>query len=109
MRPTFTTGEAAGISQHHRHLQKDAEEIADVVGAVLGKAFRAIAALQQESLAGRDLRERLLELARLAGKNQRRKRRELLLDIGQRLRIRIIRHLQDRLLAPGIRAPFRRV
>ena len=41
----------AGIGEHDRHLQKDAEEIADIVGAVLGEAFRAIAALQQESLA----------------------------------------------------------
>ena len=44
----------AGVSQNHRHLQKHAEEIADVVGAVLGEALGAIAALQKESLAGRD-------------------------------------------------------
>ncbi len=50
MRPTFTTGEVAGKRQHHRHLQEDAEEIADVVGAVFGKAFGAVAALQQERL-----------------------------------------------------------
>jgi hypothetical protein len=36
----------AGIGQHHRHLQKDAEEIADVVGAMFGKALGAVAALQ---------------------------------------------------------------
>ena len=106
MRPTFTTGEAAGIGQHHRHLQEDAEEIADVVGAVLGEALGAIAALQQESLAGGDPRQRVLQIARLAGKHQRRKGRELLLDVGQRLLVRIIRHLHDRLAAPAIGAPL---
>ena len=85
MRPTFTTGEAAGEGQHHRHLQEDAEEVADVVGAVLGEALGAIAALQQERLARRDLRQRLLQVARLAGKNQRRKGRKLRLDVGERL------------------------
>ena len=46
---------AGAMRQNDRHLQEDAEEIADVVGAVLGKALRAIAALQQERLASRDL------------------------------------------------------
>ena len=94
-----------GISEHHRHLQEHAEKVADVVGAVLGEAFGAIAALQQESLAGRDLRQRFFQVARLACKNQRRKGRQLRLDIGQRLGVRIIRHLHDRLCAPGIGRP----
>ena len=97
------------IGEHHRHLQKDAEEVADIVGAVLGKAFGAIAALQQESLAARDLGQRSLEIARLAGKDQRRKSGKLRLDVGQRLGVGIIRHLQDRLTAPGIRTPLHRV
>ena len=71
---------AAGECQHHRHLQKDAEEVADVVGAVFGEAFCAIAALQEESLASRDARKLLLQAAGLTCKNQRRKGRELLLD-----------------------------
>ena len=66
----------AGEGQHDRHLQEDAEEVADVVGAMLGKALGAVAALQQEGLAGRDLGELLLQLARLTCKNQRRKGRE---------------------------------
>ena len=74
---------AAGKGQHHRHLQEDAEEVADVVGAVLGEALGAVAALQQESLARGDARQRLLQLARLACKNQRRKGRKLLLDRRQ--------------------------
>ena len=95
----------AGIGQHHRHLQQHAEEIADVVGAVLGKALGAIAALQQEGLAGGDARQRLFQVAGLAGKNQRRKRRKLRLDIGQCLGIGIIGHLQHRLGAPAIGCP----
>ena len=78
---------AAGEGQHHRHLQKDAEEVADVVGAVLGEALGAITALQQESLASRDARKLLLQVAGLACKNQRRKRRKLLLD-GRQARLR---------------------
>ena len=95
----------AGIGQHHRHLQQHAEEVADVVGAVLGEALGAVAALQQEGLAGGDPRQRLLQVARLAGKNQRRKGRKLRLDLGQGLGIRIIRHLQHRLVAPAIGRP----
>ena len=90
------------VGQHHRHLQEQPEEVADIVGAVLGKALRAIAALQQEHVAGRDLRQRLFQIARLAGKNQRREGRKLRLDVGQRLWVRIIRHLQSRLGAPGV-------
>ena len=104
MRPTFTTGEAGRKGQHHRHLQEHAEEVADIVGAVLGEALGAIAALQQESLAGRDLAERLRQVARLAGEHQRRKGRQLRLDRGQRRRVRIVRHLDDRLVPPALRA-----
>ena len=41
----------AGIGQDDGHLQQHAEKVADVVGAVLGKALGAIAALQQEGFA----------------------------------------------------------
>ena len=93
------------VGQDHGHLQEHAKEVADIVGAVLGEAFGAIAALQQECLARRDLGERPLEIARLAGEHQRRKGRKLAFDVGQRLRVRIIRHLQDGLGAPAIRGP----
>ncbi len=42
---------AGRIGQHDRHLQQDAEHVADIVGVEFGEALRAIAALQQESLA----------------------------------------------------------
>ena len=122
MPPRFSVGDRAGLGelagdaadlhhrqrrregQHHRHLQEDAEEVADVVGVVLGEALGAVAALQQERLAGGDLGERLLELARLARENQRRKGGELLLDRGQRRRVRIDRHLLDRFVSASSRA-----
>ncbi len=90
---------------HHRHLQKHAEEVADVVGAMLGEALGAVAALQQESLPCRDARQGFLQGARLACKHQRRKGRELLFDVGERLRVRIVRHLHDRLAAPTVGRP----
>ena len=43
-----------------------------------------------------------LQLARLTGKDQRREGRELRLDVGQGLRIRIGRHLLDRLGPPAL-------
>ena len=95
----------AGIGQHHRHLQQHAEEIADIVGAMLGEALGAIAALQQEGLAGRHARQRLFQVAGLACKNQRRKGRKLRLDIRQCLRIGIVWHLLHRLGAPAVGCP----
>ena len=98
MRPIFTTGERTGEGEDDRHLQEDAEEVADVVGAVLEEALGAVAALEQERLARRDLGEVALQLAGLACKNERRKRRQSRLDIGQRLRVRIGRRLLNGLL-----------
>ena len=79
---------AAGVGQHDRHLQEDAEEIADIVGPVLGEALGAVAALEQEAAARGNARELLLQLARLACENQRRKRCKPRLDIVQRLGVR---------------------
>ena len=55
------------------------------------EALCAVAALQQERLAGRDLREISLQLARLAREHERRVRTELLLDARQSCRIGVIR------------------
>ena len=51
---------------------------------MLGEALGAVAALQQEGLAGRDRGQLLLQLARLAGEHQRRKGRELRFGVGER-------------------------
>ena len=96
---------AAGEGQHHRHLQKDAEEVADVVRPMLGEAFGAVAALQQESLAGANARQLLFQVAGLACKNQRRKARQLLLHGRKGRLVRVIRHLHDGLFAPAIGRP----
>ena len=63
----------AGEGQHDRHLQEDAEEVADIVRAMLGEALGAIAALEEECVTGSDSCKLLLQLARLTCKNQRRK------------------------------------
>jgi hypothetical protein len=95
----------AGIGENDGHLQQHAEKVADVVGAVLGKALGAIAALQQEGFAGGDARQRFLQIAGFTGEHQRRKGSQLRLDISQHLGIGIIGHLQHRFGAPAIGCP----
>ena len=56
--------------ENNRHLQEDPKEIPDVVGGMLRKALGAIAALEQESLAGGNLREGALQLSGLACKTR---------------------------------------
>ncbi len=90
-----------GEGQHHRHLQQHAEGVADIVGVEFGEAFGAIAALQQESLALGDLGQRRHQIARLAREHQRRMGLQALFDGGQRRRIRVFRHLTDRLRTPA--------
>jgi hypothetical protein len=60
-------GRAKG--QGHRHLQQHTESVSYVIGVEFGEAFRAIPALQQESVASRDLRQGRLQVARLAREN----------------------------------------
>lgn len=43
--------------QHHRHLQENAECVADIVAAELSEAFSAVAALKQEGFAFRHIGE----------------------------------------------------
>jgi hypothetical protein len=87
--------------QHNGHLQEDAEEVADVVGLVLGEAFGAIAALEQKAPAFGDVGERRGQPAGLTRKNQRRKLGQTCLGHLQCLCIRIIRDLLDRFVAPA--------
>src|SRR6185295_427480 len=75
---------AAGVGQHHSHLQEDAEEIADVVGTVLDEAFRTVAALEQKTAPRRDRGKLPFQVARFTGKNERREGRELGFDAVQR-------------------------
>ena len=73
-------GLARPMGQHHGHLQEDAEKITNMVGAVFGEAFGAIAALQQECPAMGDFGQLVGQVARLAGKHQRRELLDLRLD-----------------------------
>jgi hypothetical protein len=101
MRPTLTTGLTAGKGQHNGHLQEDAEEVANVVGLVLGKALGAVAPLQQKALAFGNLGQLALQLAGLTGKHQRRKAGQPLFDSSKRFGIGIGRNLLDRESAPA--------
>src|SRR5262245_2870482 len=96
---------SCGVGQYDHHLQEHAEEIADIVCTVLGKAFCTVSALQQERFALCDSRQLLLQIARLPRKYEWRKSRKLPFDIKQRLPVRIIRNLLNWLLAPTIRRP----
>src|SRR5690606_5123282 len=96
----------ASEGQDHGHLKEDAEEVTDVVRAMLGEALSAVATLKQKALAIGDGGQRLLQLACLARKNERRIGRHARLDLGERSRVRISRNLADRLVPPRIRRPF---
>ena len=96
----------SGRERHdHRHLQEDPEEIADIVGRMLAEALGAIAALQQERVAGRRLAQCMFELARFAGEHQRRIAGKLALGFGERGAVAVSRRLGDRLRAPALRGP----
>jgi hypothetical protein len=72
---------------------------------MLGEALGAVAAMEEECLPGRHPRQMLLQAPRLACKDQRRKRRELLFHLGESGLVRIDRDLLDRLAAPAVRRP----
>src|SRR6516225_7361813 len=108
--PNLHHRQCGAIGKHNRHLQEDAQEVADIVGADvigagLGEALGTVAALEQETLAQRDAAERRFEVARLAGKHQRREGRNLPLHGVKRRPVRVLRHLQDRLPAPTLARP----
>ncbi len=70
-----------------------------------GEAFRAIAALQQKSLAGRNLSQLRRQRAGFTRKDEWRETRNLLLGRGQRGRIGIFGQLSRFISAPAFRGP----
>ena len=72
---------------------------------MLGEAFRAITALEQEGLSGCNLRQGPLQLARFTRKDEGRIAGELALDIRQGLLVEIDGGLLDGLGSPAVRAP----
>ena len=103
--PDLDDRRSGGECHDNRHLQEHPEEIADVVGRMFAKALGAIAALQQERLAGGRHAQRPLEFARFSGKNQRRIAGQLALGVGQRREVGIDRRLRDGFHPPAIRGP----
>src|SRR5579862_5252674 len=71
-----------------------------------GEALRAVAALQQERLAGGDIGEPVLQPPRLAGEDQRREALQHLLDAAERGLVGIAGNLPDRQAAPAHGGPF---
>ena len=63
---------ARAVGQHHRHLQQRADVGADVRFGVVDERLGAVAALQQEGLAARDVGQLALELLDLRGHRDRR-------------------------------------
>ncbi len=94
-----------GECQHRRHAQENAERVADIVGGEFGEALRAVAALQQESLAFRHIAECGGEVPRLAREDERGMARQPLFHGSQSRRVRVFRHLTDGLCAPALRVP----
>ncbi len=105
MRPIFTTGMPPPKVSTTAICRMHAQRVADLVGLEVGEGLGAVAALEQEGLAGADLGQPLLQRARLAGEDQRRVARELALDLGQSRGVGIVRHLLDGAAAPGIGLP----
>ena len=62
---------AERVGEHDRHLQDDAQLLADVDRGELLEALGAVAGLQQEGVAGGHLAERGLQRPGLAGEHQR--------------------------------------
>ncbi len=96
---------AGAVGQHDGHLQQHAERVADVVGGEILEALGAVAALQQEGVARGHLGQRRLELARLAGEDQRRIAAQPGLGARQNGGVRIDRHLLGRPATPARRRP----
>jgi hypothetical protein len=72
---------------------------------MLGEALGAVAALQQESIAGGDLTECAFQPPRFAREDERGKSRKLFFDFRELRPVRIFRNLQNGFRAPAIRRP----
>ena len=94
------------IGQHDRHLEDDAERVADIVRVELGEALGTVAALEEERLARRDLGQLRLELACLAREDERRIAHQLALGAGERVGVGVGRELTGFVGAPAGRAPL---
>ena len=69
--------DADRVGEHDGHLQDDLELLAEVVGRELFEALGAVACLEEERIAGRNLCELGLQRTGFACKHERRHRRDL--------------------------------
>src|SRR5690606_21789909 len=77
--------------EHNAHGHQRTESVADVVGVKFLEALGAVAALQEESSAGRHFGELGFKVARFARKHERRVSAQLMLSARERAGIWIIR------------------
>ena len=103
MRPDLHHRHPGAVGEHDRHLQDDAELVADVVGAEVVEALGAIAGLEQKRPPGRDLGQGGGEVAGLPGEHQRRKAGQLFERLVEGGLIGPGRLLIGRMVAPGRR------
>jgi hypothetical protein len=75
---------AGAVCEHERHLEDHLELVANAVGREIGERLRAVARVQQESVAFGDACQRAAQGARLAREHERGKRAELGEGIGER-------------------------
>ena len=104
-RPTLTIGDAAANVMTTAICRKTRKKSRMLSAGMLAEAFSAIAALEQEGLAGGGAAQRALQFARLARKDERRIARELALGLRQRAEVPIDRRLLDRLRPPAVGGP----
>ena len=96
---------AHAMHQHQAHLQQHLEPVRDHLRRALAEALGAIAALQQEALALLRFGQLLLERKDFPRGHQRRQAAQFLQRRRQLFLVRVLRQLQRRALAPGLRAP----
>ena len=96
---------AGGKGHDDGHLQQHFEGVANLRRRKLGKALRAIAALQQKRTPFGDLGKLTAQLPGLTGKHHGRITGQALLDGMQVRRVRVVGLLLDRQGAPAVRAP----
>ena len=92
-------------SKYDRHLQQHSKRIANIVRMKLGEALGTVPTLEEKSAPASDLRERIHEIARFAGKYQRWISLQLILDAGAAGGIGIIRRLAHFPATPPVGRP----
>ena len=95
-----------GKGQDNGHLEQHSEGVADVVGVEFGEGFGAVTALKQECFAADDAGEVGRQVARFAGKHQRREIAERRGGAAKRSRIGVGRKLERFMRGPAGGCPF---